>query len=201
MAWCSNSRCPTPASEYRRRNKKRFLKRSRRRICLPRGATAAPDSDFRFVERLVHLMGGRIWVESEEGRGSKFHFTSRCCGEVALEKLRRHRTEERGRFHRGFRAFLSSTTIPSTAICSSACSRWNLKAMVAATRRCAGPDRGIAATGKNFSTILIDKDLPSPGGLALVAAVRASPAADVPMILVHSRLLDAEERDRCKQLG
>ncbi|HEY2380233.1 MAG TPA: ATP-binding protein, partial [Terriglobia bacterium] len=28
--------------------------------------------------RLVQLMGGNIWVESEEGRGSQFHFTIRA---------------------------------------------------------------------------------------------------------------------------
>ena len=56
-------------------------------------------------------------------------------------------------------------------------------------------------TGEKFSTIVLETDLPSPGGLALAATLRASPAAGVPVILVHSHLLTEEERDRCEQLG
>jgi len=55
--------------------------------------------------------------------------------------------------------------------------------------------------GRDFSALLIEKDLPSPGAFALLAAVRASAARDVPVILALSRPLDPADRDRCQQLG
>jgi two-component system, sensor histidine kinase and response regulator len=80
--------------------------------------------------------------------------------------------------------------------------RWNIPAVAAAS---AGEALAQVAnaqrTGEKFSTILLEMDLPSPGGLALAATLRASPAAGTPVILVHSHFLSEEERDRCEQLG
>ena len=40
-------------------------------------------------KRLVHLMGGELWVTSQYGRGSQFFFTIRCkMGEWNLEQIR-----------------------------------------------------------------------------------------------------------------
>jgi two-component system sensor histidine kinase/response regulator len=80
--------------------------------------------------------------------------------------------------------------------------RWNMKAVAAASAKDALVLLTRAQrTGERFSAIMIDKDMNSSGGLALLAALRTSAAPDVPAILVHSRALDAAERKRCERAG
>jgi two-component system sensor histidine kinase/response regulator len=80
--------------------------------------------------------------------------------------------------------------------------RWNMKAVPAASAEDALELlKDARGAGEKFSSMVIDRDMRSPGGLALLEVVRAFGAGDVPAILLHSRPLDATERGRCVQLG
>ncbi len=149
-------------------------------------------------QRLVLLMGGRIWVVSEEGRGSQFHFTItvlRQTGQVKAGSAERT-------LPKGWRVLAVDANPLNREFLERLFSTWNIKTVLAASA-----EEALAyiaesqRAGEHFSAILIEKDLPSPGGLALLALVRASPAASVPVILAHSRLLGAEERFLSERLG
>jgi PAS domain S-box-containing protein len=115
-------------------------------------------------ERLVHLMGGRIWVESEEGRGSEFHFTMQVLSKHPLEKLG---TEESGKLqpnlHQPVRSVLVVDGNPAhRELLGRLFPCWFLKAVPAASAEDALALLAEARrSGKDFSAILIEKDLPT----------------------------------------
>ena len=155
-------------------------------------------------ERLVKLMGGRIWVESEEGRGSEFHFTMQVFSQ--LPRAKRNATP--GGIvppdpHRiGRRVLIVVENLVNRELLQRFLTRWKMKAVIATDA--ANALALLAEAGRTreyFSAILIEKDLPGPGGFALLAAMRASTTIDVPVILAHSRPLDAAEKIRCGQLS
>jgi PAS domain S-box-containing protein len=151
-------------------------------------------------QRLVHLMGGRIWVESEEGLGSKFHFTTTVLRTLGLPQEGKRENEIK--LPAACRVLTVDHNPVNGELLKHLLSRWNMTAVPAATAEEALTQIAESqSAGEKFSNILIEKELPGLGGLALVATLRGSAAARVPVILVHSRLLDAEERDRCEQLG
>src|SRR5271154_232134 len=151
-------------------------------------------------ERLVHLMGGRIWVESKEGLGSKFHFTIKVLWETATERAI---VKEAIRPELPVRRVLAvDDNSANRELLERLLPRWGMKAVPAASAEDALVLlQESRRTGENFSAILIEKDLQSPGGFALLAAVRALAGAEVCVILLHSQPLDAAEREQCQKLG
>jgi PAS domain S-box-containing protein len=151
-------------------------------------------------ERLVRLMGGRIWVESEEGRGSKFHFTMKVLKETAREKLD---VSEGGKNLEGSRPVLvASENQVTRELLERLLTRWNKKAVPASSAQEAlALIKKARRKSESFSAILIDRDMQRAGGLALLEAIRAAGASDLPAILLHAGPLDETEKERCEKLG
>jgi two-component system sensor histidine kinase/response regulator len=155
-------------------------------------------------ERLVNLMGGRIWGESEEGRGSEFHFTMKVFWDAEKDKLRlpANETEQTKAPPEIRRVLVIGHNPVNRELLERLLPRWNMKAAEAASAKDALVLLTRAqTTGEVISAIMIDKDMRNPGGLALLVALRTTSAPDIPAILVHSRPLDAAERKRCEQAG
>lgn len=124
------------------------------------------------VERLVTLMGGQVWVESEVGKGSTFHFTARFgLPENCAEAPPRH---DDGRL-RGARVLV----MEHNATCRSAV-RETLAACGAAVSEAANASEALAVLrnarrGKHsrFDLLIADCSRPEAGGLELVCRLGA----------------------------
>ncbi|HEY2156680.1 MAG TPA: response regulator [Isosphaeraceae bacterium] len=126
--------------------------------------------------RLVALMGGRIWVESEAGRGSTFHFV------VRLGRVREPAPARRG----GGRPRLDD--LPVLVVDDNATNRLILVETLAGWGACAvavadGPEalraiRAAAAAGAPFAVALIDGMMPGMDGFDLAGLIRAEPSHD-----------------------
>src|ERR1700722_9652619 len=92
-----NSRYPIPASEFRRRSKRRFSKRSRRLMLLPHGVSVARDWDYRFAKSLCISWVGVFGWRAKKGGAANSTSPRRCYERWKTEAPAERGTEQRRR--------------------------------------------------------------------------------------------------------
>jgi PAS domain S-box-containing protein len=150
--------------------------------------------------QLVALMGGKLWVESEIGKGSTFHFTVRfgTSGQPlqqppsgapgALEKLR------------GLPVLVVDDNPVNRRILEELLLRWEMKpTVVSSGREALERLKQSADAGDAFPLVLLDAQMPQMDGFEVAARVKETPIQAAILMLTSSG--QRGDADRCRSLG
>lgn len=150
--------------------------------------------------RLVEIMGGRIWLKSEVGKGTEFHFTTQLgIGEVKAIEIGTMAPPE---VLRGVRALVVDDNRTNRRILEGMLKRWEM-----ITTAVEGGEEALAQlssarlAGEPYGLILTDMHMPEMDGFTLVEKIRQIPGLATATIMMLTSAGHRGDAARCKELG
>ncbi|MEA3191097.1 MAG: two-component system, sensor histidine kinase and response regulator [Thermoplasmata archaeon] len=132
-------------------------------------------------KRLTGLMGGRIWAESEMGKGSSFHVAIPAIPAPVPERERPHGKVEA---LKGLRVLVVDDNATNRRIFRLQCERWGLRVREADS----GPQAlERVRSGEHFDLAIIDHQMPDMDGVQLAQELRRLfPPGKLPIVVASS---------------
>jgi PAS domain S-box-containing protein len=149
-------------------------------------------------ERLVKLMNGRIWLESEVGTGSKFHFEVTF---LPADRQSIRPDSDLRAIPEQHLVLLADDNPVNLQMLKRVLLEWGIPSVTAlGGSQALDIFREHSLKNVNFSAALLDIDMRDFDGLQLAELISASPGGTRIIAMIHSPL-DGKRAKECKRLG
>jgi CheY-like chemotaxis protein len=151
------------------------------------------------ASRLVEMMDGRIWVESDPGHGSQFHFAVRLGLADPGHPL--PPPPEPPCLH-GMRVLVVDDNATNRRILEEIVRSWGMEpTVVRNAAEALEAMRHAQAAGAPFRLVLTDAHMPSVDGFMLAEQIRQDPAMSSAVVMMLTSGDRPDDASRCEQLG
>jgi two-component system, sensor histidine kinase and response regulator len=150
--------------------------------------------------RLVQLMGGRVWVESELGAGSRFHFTVRLNTETNEAAVTTSPTSSA--MLQGVKVLIVDDNETNRFILHKMVERWGMNPTSVSNGERALAELSAAENANHaFGLVLTDMHMPRMDGFGLVSHLKDSAKFSMPTIMMLTSGGQRGDAARCEELG
>ena len=150
--------------------------------------------------RLVAMMGGAMWVESELGKGSHFHFTAHLT--AANAKGIKVGAPAPPEILRGVKVLVVDDNRTNRRILEGMLKHWGMTPVTVESGDLALAQLSEAReAGEAYRLVLTDMHMPKMDGFALVEQIRQRPELSTATIMMLTSAGHRGDAERCKELG